>query len=458
MPTIQLYNTLSRKKEIFQPLNENQLTFYSCGPTVYNYPHIGNLRAYVMNDLVKRTFLYNDYQVKHIINLTDVGHLTSDADDGEDKIEKAKLRENKTAWDIAAFYIKAFQDDCDLLNIITPTKYVRATDCIKEQLAVVKILDQKGYLYQTNDGLYLDTSKLKHYGLLAKLDIQGLKAGARIEQNPDKKNITDFAVWKFSPPNSHRDMEWDSPWGIGFPGWHLECSVISSLNLGQQFDLHSGGIEHIPVHHTNEIAQSEAAYGVIPAHYWLHINHLNLKSGKMAKSSGTFIRLQDLINKNIDPLAYRYYLLQTHYATAIVYTEEALLAAQTGFHNLQQRISTLTGKGKILPDYKNKFIELINNDFNSPQAMALVWEILKNDKLTDADKKTTILDFDQVLGLNLKKLKPLKIPQKIKLLATKRWQTKQNKNFTQADQLRQQIEIQGYLINDSADSYYIVKQ
>ncbi|PJA93025.1 MAG: cysteine--tRNA ligase, partial [Candidatus Komeilibacteria bacterium CG_4_9_14_3_um_filter_37_5] len=358
----------------------------------------------------------------------------------------------------AAFYIKAFQDDCDLLNIITPTKYVRATDCIKEQLAVVKILDQKGYLYQTNDGLYLDTSKLKHYGLLAKLDIQGLKAGARIEQNPDKKNITDFAVWKFSPPNSHRDMEWDSPWGIGFPGWHLECSVISSLNLGQQFDLHSGGIEHIPVHHTNEIAQSEAAYGVIPAHYWLHINHLNLKSGKMAKSSGTFIRLQDLINKNIDPLAYRYYLLQTHYATAIVYTEEALLAAQTGFHNLQQRISTLTGKGKILPDYKNKFIELINNDFNSPQAMALVWEILKNDKLTDADKKTTILDFDQVLGLNLKKLKPLKIPQKIKLLATKRWQTKQNKNFTQADQLRQQIEIQGYLINDSADSYYIVKQ
>lgn len=458
MQKIYLKNTLSKKLEEFKPIKPNRLTFYSCGPTVYDYPHIGNMRFFIINDVIKRTFLYNNYKVKHIINLTDVGHLTSDADFGEDKMEKAKRRENKTAWDIAKFYTKAFKKNCRQVNIIPPTKYVKATSCIKEQIKLIELLTKKGFTYETSDGVYFDTSKYKDYGKLGKINITNIQAGARVEINREKRNKTDFALWKFSPKNSKRDMEWSSPWGIGFPGWHLECSIISTKNLGQPFDLHTGGIEHIPIHHNNEIAQSEAAYDKPLAHYWLHLEHLNLSSGKMSKSSGDFITINSLVEKNIDPLDLRYFILQTHYAKRILFSWEALQAATNGFKNLKYQMSQLKGNGKIIKNYQERFINQINDNFNTPQALALLWEILKDEKNNESDKKTTILNFDKVLGLKLDKVKNLKIPSKITAVAEERWQAKLAKDWSKSDKLRKELEKKGYLIEDNIDSYIIIKK
>ena len=458
MKPIYLTNTLTKRKEEFKPIKAKRLTFYSCGPTVYDYPHIGNMRFFIVNDIIKRAFLYNGYKVKHIINLTDVGHLTSNADFGEDKMEKAKQREGKTAWDIAKFYTAAFKHDCQQVNTIPPTKYVKATSCIKEQIKLIELLEQKGFTYQTSDGIYFDTSKYQDYGKLGKINLTNIQTGARVEMNREKKNKTDFALWKFSPKNVNRDMEWRSPWGIGFPGWHLECSVISTKNLGQPFDLHTGGIEHIPIHHNNEIAQSKAAYNKPLANFWLHLEHLNLASGKMSKSSGDFITIHSLLEKNIDPLAFRYFVLQTHYAKRILFSWEALQAAANGFKNLQYQISQIKGKGKINQDYQNKFITAINDNFNTPQALAFVWEILKDQKLTEPDKKATILSFDKVLGLKLDKIKTIKIPTAIKTLAEERWQAKVAKDWNKSDQLRKDLEKKGYLIEDNIDSYIITKK
>ena len=326
MQKLYLYNTLSRKKEEFKAIDRSEIGLYTCGPTVYNYAHIGNLRSYIFEDILKRVLKYNDYNVRHIMNITDVGHLTGDMDMGEDKLEKGAKREGKTAWEIAKFYEEAFIDDLKKLNIEMPDKWTRATEYIDEQIDLIKILEEKGYAYKISDGVYYDTSKFKNYNKLSHLDIETLREGARVEKNEEKKNPTDFALWKFSPKDKKRQMEWKSPWGIGFPGWAIECSAMSMAELGEQLDIHCGGIDHINVHHTNEIAQSEAATGKQFFNYWMHGAFLNIKGGKkMAKSEGNFLTLENaLIKKEIDPLVYRFAALQTHYRKPMEYSEEVM--------------------------------------------------------------------------------------------------------------------------------------
>ena len=313
MEKLRLFNTLSRSKEDFQTIEQNKVKMYCCGPTVYNYAHIGNLRSYFFEDILKRVLLYNGFEVYHVMNITDVGHLVSDADEGEDKMEKGASREGKSVWDIAAFYTEAFKKDIAMLNILPPSVYCKATDFIKEQIEMIQCLEKKGFTYTTGDGVYYDTSKFEGYGKMALLDIEGLEEGKRIEFSSEKKNKTDFALWKFSPKGQKRQMEWDSPWGVGFPGWHIECSAMSRKFLGDTFDIHCGGIDHVPIHHTNEIAQSEGCTGKKFVNYWLHGEFLIEDKGKMSKSAGEFLRLQTLVDRGYSSIDYRYFLLMTHY-------------------------------------------------------------------------------------------------------------------------------------------------
>ncbi|HKZ34226.1 MAG TPA: cysteine--tRNA ligase, partial [Candidatus Nanoarchaeia archaeon] len=316
---IKLYNTLTRKKEVFKPLKKGQVGVYTCGPTVYWYQHIGNLRTYIFADILKRVFLYNNYKVKHIINVTDVGHLTSDADTGEDKIERAAKREGKTAREIADYYLRIFQEDFKKLNILEPNSWPKATEHIKEQIELIKKLEEKGFTYKTNDGIYFNTGKLKDYGKLARLKIRGLQAGKRISLG-EKKNKTDFALWKFSPLGEKRQQEWDSPWGIGFPGWHIECSAMSMKYLGENFDIHTGGQDHIQIHHTNEIAQSEAATGKPFVRYWLHGAWLLFRGRKISKSLGGLYTISELEKLGFEPIDFRYLCLGTHYRKPLSFT------------------------------------------------------------------------------------------------------------------------------------------
>ena len=302
---ITLYDSYSRSLREFAPLRDNNVRIYACGPTVYDYAHIGNLRTYIFEDILRRTLESYGYSVTHVVNITDVGHLTSDADTGEDKIEKGSRRTGKSAWEIAELYTAAFKNDLNVLNILEPTIWCKATDHIKEQITDISKIEEEGYTYNTSDGVYFDTSKLENYGYLARLDVDGLNAGQRIDLG-EKRNATDFALWKFSPETEKRQMEWESPWGIGFPGWHIECSAMAVKYLGEKFDIHCGGKDHIPVHHSNEIAQSEVCYGTTLANFWLHGYFLETDKEKMSKSSGEFLRLQTLVDKDYDPLAYRY--------------------------------------------------------------------------------------------------------------------------------------------------------
>ncbi len=441
---VKLYNTLAKKKENFKPLKDKQVGFYSCGPTVYWYAHIGNLRTYIFNDILKRILEYNGYKVKHIMNITDVGHLTSDADEGEDKLEKAAKKEKKTAQQIASFYTKAFKKDIKALNIIEPNIWAKATDHIKEQINIVKELEKKGYTYRIKDGIYFDTSKTKDYGKLAGKKQRKLKAGARVKMVEGKKNITDFALWKFS--DKKRQMEWNSPWGIGFPGWHTECVVMGIKYLGIPFDIHTGAIDLIPTHHTNEIAQAEAVYNKNLAKYWLHGEHLILKKGKMAKSEGNIILIDDLIKKEINPLSFRYLCLTTHYRSKLTFSLESLQAAQNALENLYDKFSEAKNqKLKIKNSYKKEFLKYINDDLDTPKALALVWKLIRENKIS----KELFLDFDKVLGLGLNKIKRQTIPKKVKDLAKQREKYRKEKNFKKADQIRREIEKQGYIIEDT---------
>ena len=335
---LKFYNTLSKKKKVFKPLKDKKVGLYTCGPTVYLYAHIGNLRTYIFEDILKRVLLYNGYKVKHIMNITDVGHLTSDADTGEDKIELKAKKERKTAWQIADFYTKAFKRDLKFLNIKEPDFWVKATKTIEGQIKLIKILEKKGFTYKISDGIYFDSSKLKTYGKLRGKQRIKIKPGARIEMVPGKKNPTDFALWKFTPPGIKRQMEWDSPWNRGFPGWHTECVVMSIKYLGIPFDIHCGGVDHILIHHTNEIAQGEAAFGKILAKYWLHGEFLVLKEGRMGKSEGNIVILEDLIKKGFNSLAYRYLCLGAHYRSKLTFSWEGLEASQNALDNLRQKI------------------------------------------------------------------------------------------------------------------------
>ncbi len=464
---LKLYNTLGRKKQIFKPLKNKKVGLYTCGPTVYWYAHIGNLRTYIFNDILKRVLEYNKYKVKHIMNITDVGHLTSDADTGKDKIELRARKEKKTAWQIAEFYIKSFQKDIKALNIKSPDKWIKATDTIKEQIDLIKLLEKKGYTYQTEDGVYFNTSKIKDYGKLTGSKKRKLKPGARIKMAKGKKNPTDFALWKFAPKEVKRQMEWKSPWGKGFPGWHTECVAISIKYLGIPFDIHTGAIDLIPTHHTNEIAQTEAGYNKNLAKFWLHAEYLILKQAptpkfggerqeKMAKSKGNIITINSLIKKEINPLAYRYLCLGTHYKSKLTFSWKSLQSAQNALNNLYEKTAEIKSKKKVTTFerslksyYIKRFLEFINDDLNMPKALALMWNLIKDNKIPNKEKYALLLEFDKIFGLNLDKVKKPRIPEKIKKLAEQREKYRKEKNWKKADEIRKEIEKSEYKVEDT---------
>jgi cysteinyl-tRNA synthetase len=460
-----LYNSLTRKKQEFKPIKPGKVGLYTCGPTVYDYAHIGNLRTYIFEDILKRVLVYNGFAVKHVMNITDVGHLTGDRDMGEDKMEKGAAREGKSAWEIADFYTRAFKKDISHLNILEPDIWVKATDTLPEQIALVKTLEEKGFTYRTGDGIYFDTAKFKDYNKLSHQNLEALQEGARVERNPEKRNPTDFALWKLSPPGSKRQMEWDSPWGVGFPGWHLECSAMSMKFLGSQLDIHCGGTDHIDVHHTNEIAQSEAATGKPFFNFWMHGAFLIIQGGKkMAKSDENFLILENAFIKNdINPLTYRFAAFLTHYRKPMEYSDEGIEAARNGLLHLQNQMRQVsTGGGdaghSVSTEFRNKFLEAINDDLNMPRAMAVVQEMLKSN-ISNAEKHTTMLDFDRVLGLRLDQLdKEQALPEAVQKRIDARIKARKAKDFAASDQLRAEIEALGYQVQDTKDGMKVVKK
>ncbi|MEM4259287.1 MAG: cysteine--tRNA ligase [Candidatus Pacearchaeota archaeon] len=459
---LKLYNTLKRKKEEFKPIKDKEVGIYSCGPTVYFYPHIGNMRAYIFADILKRTLLYNGFKVKHVINVTDVGHLTSNKDEGEDKIEKEAKREKKTAKEISDFYFKVFLSDTKKLNILPADIYPKATEHIKEQIELIKILEKKGYTYKTSDGIYFDTSKFKNYGKLAKLKKEELKAGARIEMR-EKKHNTDFALWKFSEKPGVRQQEWESPWGLGFPGWHIECSAMSMKYLGEHFDIHTGGEDHIPVHHTNEIAQSECATGKKFVNYWLHSAFLTFKGEKVSKSTGGLYTISDLEGLGYKPLAYRYLILLTHYRKPLDFSLTNLDAAKTAFDRITKKIIELKKEHHKGEDsttkYEKAFSDAINDDLNTPLAVQIFIKALEDFDF-DTKKKLALLEkFDEVLGLGVKEMKEeiIKIPDDVKKLIESREKLRRDKKWADADVIRERIKEKGYIIKDTPKGPIIEK-
>jgi cysteinyl-tRNA synthetase len=459
---IYLHNTLGKVKQEFKTTDgTNSVRMYSCGPTVYNYAHIGNLRAYVFADILKRTLKYNGYDVKHIVNVTDIGHLTSDADDGEDKMVKALKREGKDMTlenmrSVADFYFEKFREDMNKMNILPANEYPFASDHIREDEEMITTLLEKGFAYTTSDGIYFDTSKDLHYGKLG--GISGDIEHSRVLPNSEKRNPQDFALWKYSEKfNDDASLGFGSAdkLGKGFPGWHIECSAMSFKYLGVPFDIHTGGIDHISVHHNNEIAQTESATGKAMAHFWMHNEHITIGKDKMAKSGDNFLSLGYLEKNGIDPLAYRYWLLTARYSTRMDYSLDAIKAAQTASQNLLNKLrvnwATYSWDGKINTDYKNRFLEAINNDLDTPKAIALIWEMLKDDTLSPEDKKATLKDFDKVLGLEVDSplISVIVNPtDKINDLAKKRLIAKENKDFELADKIRDEIKSLGFDVVD----------
>jgi cysteinyl-tRNA synthetase len=442
---LRIYNTLTRKKEGFKPVKKGKVGIYSCGPTVYLYQHIGNLRTYVFSDVLKRVLRYDKYQVKHVMNVTDVGHLTSDADTGEDKIERAAKKQGKSAGEISNFYLNAFKKDLKKLNIIEPDVWPKATENIKEQVELIKKLEKKGYTYKTSDGIYFDTSKFPAYGKLAKLNLKNLKAGKRVGVG-EKKNNTDFALWKFSEKQGVRQQEWKSPWGIGFPGWHLECSAMSMKYLGESFDIHTGGADHIQIHHTNEIAQSEAATGKKFVKYWMHAAWLLFKGEKVSKSKGGLYTISELEKKDFDPLVFRYLCLTTHYRKPLEFSIKKLEFAKNSYSRLKNRISEIKDKG-INKKYLEEFEEAIDDDLDMPGALQILWRLVRDGKTKG--KLGSIKKMDEVLGLDLLKKERMKIPEKIKTLVRERDKARKGKEWKKADELRRNINKLGYVIEDT---------
>ncbi len=458
MPLV-FYNTLTRKKETFVSLKKKVVKMYSCGPTVYDYAHIGNLRAYVFADILQKTLEYSGYKVKRVMNITDIGHLSSDADSGEDKMTKGLLREGKELTlknmrTLAEFYTDKFKQDIKKLNIKIPKDLYFASDYVKEDVELIKKLEKKGYIYKTNDGVYFDTAKMSDYGILWGGKRNHDESYARVAENSEKKNAEDFAVWKFN-----EKLGFPSPWGKGFPGWHIECSAMGIKFLGEQFDIHTGGIDHISTHHTNEIAQSECATGKKPfVKFWMHNEFVDTGGEKMAKSDKNFLRLQSLIDKNIDPIAYRFWLLMASYRTKVNFVWEALQGAETALKRLYGFYGGLGKKtGKVNKEYQDKFKEYIEDDLDTPRALSLLWDLFKDEKISDADKKATILDFDKVLGLGFKDLKENKIPKEVQKLMKEREDARQNKNWEKSDELRKEINNLGYEVKDTEEGQKISK-
>lgn len=463
---LRLYNTATRKLEDFTPLHPPKVTMYNCGPTVYNYQHIGNMRSFVFADTIRRVLEMRGYTVRQIINITDVGHLVGDGDEGEDKIAVGARREGKSVEEIIAHYSDAFFTDLRALNILPAALYPRATQYITEQKEMIETLHSKGFTYTTSDGIYFDTSKFPAYPDLARLDIAGLEAGSRVSMG-EKKRVTDFALWKFSPTDgAHREQEWDSPLGEqkrGFPGWHIECSAIIKTELGDIIDIHTGGIDHIPIHHTNEIAQSESALGVHPfVQLWMHHAHILINNEKMSKSLGNVFLLRDIQERGVPALAYRYWLLTAHYRTQSNVTWEALAAAQSAFSKLTNHLYqwTDTKGGTPIPAYMDEFNAAIDDDLNTASAIALLWKLVKETNYGEGDKYATLVEFEKILGLGLTEIteKPaLVTPPEVRTLLDARALARQQKNWSESDRLRDEVKALGFNIKDSGDEQRLEK-
>ncbi|MBD5400635.1 cysteine--tRNA ligase [bacterium] len=471
---IRLFNTMSRKIEEFKPLVPGHVGMYSCGPTVYHYAHIGNLRSFVLADLLKRMFIENGYAVTSVMNITDVGHLTSDDDDsGEDKMEKGAARDNKSVWDIAKFYTDEFLRDSHDMNLMEPTYRPRATDYIHEQIELVRKLEEMGYTYEIpGDGIYYDTSKFANYGALTGGALAGNRAGARVEFNDAKRNPTDFALWKFSPTDKKRQMEWDSPWGVGFPGWHAECSAMSMALLGNHFDIHTGGIDLSRVHHANEIAQSEPITGAPWVNYWVHSEFLVDKSGeKMSKSKGEFLALNVLKDRGFDPMAYRYMLLLGHYQSQLAFSWDALDAAANGYKNIVRRVADIMTSATNDVDpiafdtWHDKILGPMSDNMKTAETLVQVQELLRDDAVNPATKIALFEFIDRLLGLQfvdrankLRELENVAVPAEVQALADARTAAKAEKDWTRADALRAQIDSAGWMILDTKDGAKLIKK
>ena len=451
---IYFYNTLTKKKEIFKPIDKNEVSIYSCGPTVYKDATIGNLRTNIFQDVLRRVLKYNGFKIKHAMNITDVGHLVSDGDEGEDKMIKSAREEHKTPLEIANYYTKLFFEDLKNLNIETPEIICKATDHIQDMIKYVQKLVEKGYAYETSTTIYFDISKLDKYPILSNLNLEEQKAGARVKIDPEKRNPYDFALWIKAPENHL--MKWDSPWGPSYPGWHIECSAMGQKYLGEQFDIHTGGIDLIPTHHENEIAQSKGACGKIPANYWLHGEYLLIDGGKMSKSLGNVYLLKDIINKGYDPLTYKLFTYSGHYRNKLNFTWETIESTSKSLERLKQGYQNhLNGTEQIeesvINQYEEKFHQAINDDLNMPLAMGIVWEVVKNEKKSK-QLAQLLLKFDTVLGLKIDEeiqKQEKQMPQEVINLIEERKIARANKNWEKADELREKIRKMGYEVKDT---------
>jgi len=452
---LKLYNTLTRSLEEFKPIDSKQVGVYSCGPTVYWNQHIGHMYAYVQWDILVRFLRFSGKNVKWVMNITDVGHMTSDEDYGEDKLEKGAKREGLTVWEVAEKYTKQFLESLDLLNVVRPDEMPKATEHIERQIELIKKIEERGFTYKTSAGVVFDTGKFKGYPDFGNLDLDMQMAGSRVKIDPEKKNPWDFMLWVTNQPK--HIMQWDSPWGRGFPGWHIECTAMSTQYLGDRFDIHTGGKEHIPVHHTNEIAQGYGAFGGQTANWWLHNDWLRMDGKKMSKSTGEFVTAQDLVKKGIDPLALRYLFLNSHYRKGMKFSWEALSGAEVALSNLREIVSGLKGGGEIggkekiekYEKYKSKFIAALENDLNVPQALAVTWEVAKSN-LPPGDKYDLLILFDEVLGLKLGEIGrvEIEIPVDARKLAERRSKLREKGEWAKADEVRKKLEKMGYEVRD----------
>ena len=459
---IYFYNTLTKGKEKFIPIDKTEVKIYSCGPTVYKDATIGNMRTNIFQDVLRRVLRYNGYGIKHVMNITDVGHLVSDGDEGEDKMLKSAREEHKTPLEIAEHYTKLFFEDLESLNIETPEVICKATEHIKEMLAYVEELLEKGYAYETSTAIYFDISKLDKYPVLSNLNLEEQKAGARVDVDKEKRNPYDFALWIKAPENHL--MKWDSPWGPSYPGWHIECSAMGRKYLGEQFDIHTGGIDLIPTHHENEIAQSKGACGKIPAKYWMHGEYLLIDGGKMSKSLGNVYLIRDLIEKGYDPIVYKLFSYSCHYRNKLNFTWEGIEATSKSLERLKSGYRNhLEGNDEvsdeIIAEYEEKFHKAINDDLNMPAAMGVVWEVVRNEKKSPK-LANLLLKFDTVLGLKINEetTKEQKmIPEEILKLVQERKIARENKDWAKSDELRNLIRSKGYEIKDTKEGTQINK-
>lgn len=464
--SVQFYNTLTREKGEFKPLEGNKVHIYSCGPTVYSYAHIGNFRAYVFMDTLRRVLQYNGYELNHVMNITDVGHLESDADEGEDKMEKAARKENKNPYEIAKYYTEIFFRDMERLQIQKPETIAKATEHITEMLEFVQGLVKNEYAYETSRGIYFDISKLDQYPVLSNRNIDEQIAGARVDVDEEKRNPYDFALW-IKAPETHI-MKWESPWGLSYPGWHIECSAMGRKYLGDEFDIHTGGIDHIPTHHENEIAQSKGLTGKVPAKFWMHVEFLQVDGGKMSKSLGNTYTLDQLQEKGIEPLAYKLFCFTAHYRTKLNFTFDTALSTQKALNRLREGFlkhqeGTIDISNEKIKEYEDKFLATINDDLNMPAAMGLVWEIIRNQEKSKQYAKL-LAKFDNVLGLDLtnskqylEQAKKVDLPKEIAELLEKRKQARENKDWAMSDQIRDELKEKGYSVKDTKEGMTVEK-